>query len=49
MQTTAAYRLVCAALIGSIVAIWIVASREQNPCAWNAPKGPAYVCGIVLP
>lgn len=44
-----AYRLVCAALIGSIVLILAVASRQENSCAWNAPTGPSFVCGVVLP
>jgi hypothetical protein len=49
MFNTAAYRLVCIALIGSIIAILVVASRQDNPCAWRSPDAPSFRCGIVLP
>jgi hypothetical protein len=49
MHTTSAYRLVCATLIGSIILILAVASRQENPCAWNAADRPSFICGVVLP
>lgn len=52
-NSTAALRLVCTALIGSIILILAVVSHRDNSCAWltspatgrSAP--PSYECGNI--
>lgn len=53
MFSPAAYRLVCIALIGSIIAILIAAGQQDHSCAWlKSPVTgrwvpPSYECGSV--
>ena len=43
----ASIRLVCAALIGAIIAIFAVASQRES-CGWNVKAAPSYDCGSAL-